>query len=635
MEHEIERFLQQHAAQLRAAQVPPRLWPIVCYKLKREVFDAGDFFFLARDEDGDLHVVVRDDVDLSPMQPDADEALFLVDHAWTFTADKVQQQLETVPSLLERMEGLMLLTTDDTQQGEDCTKEQRIAAVADRVWRYASTYRLGNVKPEQSSTIWYVMDEVGSAIEHSDDPNVRMAPFYYGASHCAFTLVWTVRTIEGGDFLSRDYFPEYAANASMHTALLAALFYEPGNTETCPYVDELREIVCERKQAYSLENARSRFHTIVSCDSETYSDSTTSVTSAPLSTIVADSEPLRVYSDLELLHENLNHPRFALVDSEADAQVIWSTRHLMDFDKYITNENVQIINQFPNEKILTCKDLLYEMCKLHNGGEQPDWLAETYNMTTEFPELIAQYICRDVKAHENGEDDDEANHWICKPWNMARSIDACIAQNAPHLARIAETGPKVACRYIHRPLLIDERKFDFRFLVMIKSTDPLEIYLSDVYWLRIANKEFSMDGFQDFEKHFTVMNYSDYDVRIMDNAEFVDRFENEYPSEDWSVVYTDICSSIKKLFEIATAHPPPLGLGRCTKSRALYGVDVMLSWEADEETGDERLRPVILETNFQPDCTRACKYFPHFYNDLMNVLVLDRPDETVHGCSRI
>uniref|UniRef100_M4C4S8 Tubulin--tyrosine ligase-like protein 12 n=1 Tax=Hyaloperonospora arabidopsidis (strain Emoy2) TaxID=559515 RepID=M4C4S8_HYAAE len=293
------------------------------------------------------------------------------------------------------------------------------------------------------------------------------------------------------------------------------------------------------------------------------------------------------------------------------------------------------MNQFPNEKILTCKDLLYEMCKLHNGGEQPDWLTETYNMTTEFPELIAQFICRDVIAHEDGEDGDEANHWICKPWNMARSIDTCIAQSAPHLARLAETGPKIACKYIHRPLLIDGRKFDFRFLVMVKSTDPLDIYLSGVYWLRIANKEFSMDNFQDFEKHFTVMNYSDFDVRFMDNAEFVDRFEQEYPSEDWSMVYADICSSIKKLFEIATAHPPPLGLGRCTKSRALYGVDVMLSWEADEETGDERLRPVILETNFQPDCTRACKYFPHFFNDLMNVLALDRPAETVHGCCRI
>ncbi|KAF1788692.1 Tubulin--tyrosine ligase-like protein 12 [Phytophthora cactorum] len=575
MEQEMQAFLQQHQAQLVAAQVPERLWPVAYYKLKNEVFDAGNYFFLARDEDGDLHAVVRDDVDLAPVQPDADEALFLVDHAWTFTADKVREQLEAVPPLLE---------------------------------------------PEDASAIWYVMDEVGSAIEHGDEPNVRMAPFYFGPSQCAFSLVWTVQPIEGGDFLSRDYFPEYAADASMHTALLAALFYEPGKADS-PYVEDLQEAVAERKQHYSLESARTKFHAIVSRDSETLPDQRRPshrprflpswrgrfascvlwwvYTLADSVCSVTSNLPNVLYStDLQLVHDNLTHPRFTLVDNEDEAQVVWSTRHLKDFPKYTTNENVQIINQFPNEKILTCKDLLYEMCKLYvaiefntlsvsftyiiayrqNDGVQPDWLAETYNMTSEFPQLIAQFIHRDLVAHENGDDDDEANHWICKPWNMARSIDTCIAQNAAHLARLTETGPKIAC--------------------------------NGVYWLRIANKEFTMDNFQDFETHFTVMNYSDFAVRIMDNAEFVERFDNEYPSEDWSMVFTEICSTIKKLFECATAQPPPLGLGRCTKSRALYGVDLMLSWEADEETGDERLRPIILETNFQPDCTRACNCVP-------------------------
>ncbi|CAH0477983.1 unnamed protein product [Peronospora belbahrii] len=630
-EHEMAMFLQQHQTQLVAAQVPPILWPIVYYKIKHEVFDAGTYFFLAQDEDKDMHLVVRDDVELTAVQPDTEEALFLIDHAWTFTAEKMREQLMSLPSLVARMENLMQLGSSDTVE---MSMDERVDAVANRVWRYANTYQLDNIKPEDASTIWYVMDEVGSAIEHANEPNVRMAPFYYGNSQCVFSLVWIVQPIEGGDFLSRDYFPKFAADESMHTALLAALFYEFGKADNL-YVDELQEIVARRKQAYTLDSARATFHAIVSRDSETLPDPTTTVTSTPLSTNVASSEPLRVFSDLKLVHDNLTNPRFMFVDNEDDAQVVWSTQHLKDFPKYTANENVYIINQFPNEKVLTCKDLLYEMCKLHNGGKQPGWLAETYNMMSEFPELIAQFIRRDVIAHENGDDDDEANHWICKPWNMARSIDTCIAHNAPHLARLTETGPKVACKYIYRPLLIDQRKFDFRFLVMLRSTEPLELYLSGVYWLRIANKEFTMDNFEDFEKHFTVMNYSDFPVRIMDNAEFLERFDNEYPSEDWSVVYANICSSIKQLFEFATAQPPPLGLGRCAKSRALYGVDVMLSWEADEETDDEHLRPIILETNFQPDCTRACKYYPNFYNDVMNVLVLDCPDDTVHGCTRL
>lgn len=170
-----------------------------------------------------------------------------------------------------------------------------MAAVADRVWRYTNTYRLGNVKPEDASTIWYVMDEVGSAIEHGDEPNVRMAPFYFGESQCAFSLVWTVQPIEGGDFLARDYFPEYAADAAMHKALLAALFYEPGKADS-PYLEELQEIVAVRKNQYTLESARAKFHAIVSRDSETLPDPATTVSSPPLSTIVAGSEQLRVCS---------------------------------------------------------------------------------------------------------------------------------------------------------------------------------------------------------------------------------------------------------------------------------------------------------------------------------------------------
>ncbi|KAI9906189.1 hypothetical protein PsorP6_002758 [Peronosclerospora sorghi] len=292
MEEEMEAFLLEHQAQLVAAQVPQRLWPITYYKLKNEIFDAGNYFFLARDEDGDLHAVVRDDANLAPIQPDADESLFLVDHAWTFTADKAREQLANVLSLLERMENLMHLRTKETA---NLSTEQRVTAVADRVWRYANTYRLGDVKAEDSVPIWYVMDEVGSAIEHSNTPNVRMAPFYYGPSQCAFSLIWTVGSIEGGDFLSRDYFPEFAADTAMHMALLVGLFYERGNADSL-YVKELLDTVDEVKQAYSLECARAKFHAIVNRDSETLPDSATTILSTPLSTIVAESAPLRVYS---------------------------------------------------------------------------------------------------------------------------------------------------------------------------------------------------------------------------------------------------------------------------------------------------------------------------------------------------
>lgn len=35
------------------------------------------------------------------------------------------------------------------------------------------------------------------------------------------------------------------------------------------------------------------------------------------------------------------------------------------------------------------------------------------------------------------------------------------------------------------------------------------------------------------------------------------------------------------------------------------------------------MQPQILEVNFNPDCERACKYHPTFFNDVFSTLYLD------------
>ena len=44
------------------------------------------------------------------------------------------------------------------------------------------------------------MDELGSRVQHDDDPTVRMVPFFYGPKKCAFTLMWPIKDLdEGGE----------------------------------------------------------------------------------------------------------------------------------------------------------------------------------------------------------------------------------------------------------------------------------------------------------------------------------------------------------------------------------------------------------------------------------------------------
>jgi len=51
--------------------------------------------------------------------------------------------------------------------------------------------------------VWYVMDEFGSRIQHSDMPTFKMAPLMYGPQQVAYSIIWPVRDLEKGgeDFL--------------------------------------------------------------------------------------------------------------------------------------------------------------------------------------------------------------------------------------------------------------------------------------------------------------------------------------------------------------------------------------------------------------------------------------------------
>ena len=41
------------------------------------------------------------------------------------------------------------------------------------------------------------------------------------------------------------------------------------------------------------------------------------------------------------------------------------------------------------------------------------------------------------------------------------------------------------------------------------------------------------------------------------------------------------------------------------------------------------MEPRLLEVNFIPDCVRACKYHPNFFNHVFEVLFLDQNSHSV------
>lgn len=115
---------------------------------------------------------------------------------------------------------------------------------------------------------------------------------------------------------------------------------------------------------------------------------------------------------------------------------------------------------------------------LQQAHGSPECFQPTYNLETHLPQLIGDYYVR----KRDGLD----NLWILKPWNMARTIDTTVTSDLSAIIRLMETGPKICQKYIEHPALFQGRKFDLRYIVLVRSMKPLEIFLADVFWVCIS-----------------------------------------------------------------------------------------------------------------------------------------------------
>ena len=122
---------------------------------------------------------------------------------------------------------------------------------------------------------------------------------------------------------------------------------------------------------------------------------------------------------------------------------------------------------------------------------------------------------------------------------------------------------------IERPILYEGRKFDLRYIVLLKYIDTknFELYVYNMFWIRLANQQYSLDNFEEYEKHFTVMNYSKFNLTQLHYKDFIKSIENQYPGIKWDVVQDKINKAFKQAFYAASVQDPPLGYVKNSASR--------------------------------------------------------------------
>lgn len=87
------------------------------------------------------------------------------------------------------------------------------------------------------------------------------------------------------------------------------------------------------------------------------------------------------------------------------------------------------------------------------------------------------------------------NLWIVKPGGLSRGRDIQIFNNFTKIISYcgmysdlkAKKTAWVVQKYVENPMLIMQRKFDFRVWVVVESWNPLMVYMYDQLYLRFGS----------------------------------------------------------------------------------------------------------------------------------------------------
>ncbi len=58
-------------------------------------------------------------------------------------------------------------------------EDEQLDKIVKYIWRIANCYRLASTEKLDESACWYIMDELGTSIPHTDLPNVAVIPILY------------------------------------------------------------------------------------------------------------------------------------------------------------------------------------------------------------------------------------------------------------------------------------------------------------------------------------------------------------------------------------------------------------------------------------------------------------------------
>ena len=236
---------------------------------------------------------------------------------------------------------------------------------------------------------------------------------------------------------------------------------------------------------------------------------------------------------------------------------------------------------------------------------------ESYYSYTHLPAFIGRFKEKEKKQ--------ENNSWILKPINGSRSFGHVITNNLDCIVRHIETSPRLIQKYVTNPFLLDNKKIDLRYWVVVRSFSPLELYLHKYTYARIATNDY--DDFEtslnDWSKQFGLKDRESLVYNKSPLKETLVEAFDAYEEDGYNKFEEKVKQIVKDVFRAAVLYKPEI---HNKNSRAIYGIDIIPS---------ATLKPYILEVTFMPELTDVCKIKEKYLSQISRCMFFGE-DEEMH-----
>ena len=226
-----------------------------------------------------------------------------------------------------------------------------------------------------------------------------------------------------------------------------------------------------------------------------------------------------------------------------NSNIIWHLYDMITMQQLIRDiHQNQHYNHFPSTFALGRKDFMYKHYKKYHNLYKSDYnyVPETYILPDDANDFLDKYknIIYNLSTAKT--------KFIVKPVSLSRGRGIHILSSKSEFKSICKASEVrhgknfLVSKYISKPHLINNKKYDLRIYVLISSLYPLKIYMYKEGLVRFATEEYIKGDFNNIFIHLT--NYSI-------NKENIPRYNNNNNEEDFQKFSKWSLSEYKEYFE--------------------------------------------------------------------------------------